>query len=87
VIGTDTTNILSVIGYYAEINVPRIVIAGRASTNLFRIAGRVNPYIAVALTAADIAAIGSSTYSCYQGATSNSPFGGSSGGGGASGVW
>jgi hypothetical protein len=42
VIGSKTTNLLSVLGHFAEVNVPRIKIGGLGSTNLFRIAGRAN---------------------------------------------
>jgi hypothetical protein len=66
-IGSDTTNLLSVLGHYVEVNVPRITIGGRASTNLFRILGRVNPYVAAGLAAGDAIAIGYGTYHCYQG--------------------
>lgn len=65
-IGSPTTNLLNVLGRYAEINVPRIAIAGRASTNLLRIAGRVNPYAAVALGVIDVGLISYNTYQCYQ---------------------
>ena len=66
VIGADTTNLLSVLGQYVEVNVPRIMVAGRASTNLFRVLGRANPYVAGALLAADIGMISYDTYRCYQ---------------------
>ena len=84
-IGTPTTNVLSLLGQYVEINVPRVIIAGRASTNLFRIAGRANPYLSVALTAADVTAIGIGTYSCYRAGTASN--GDGFGGAGASGDW
>jgi hypothetical protein len=91
VIGDPNTNLLSILGQYAEVNVPRIWIAGRASTNLFRVAGRANVFLAAALTAADVAVIGRATYSCYQGSDSSfTGFGGDSGGfggGGAGGTW
>jgi hypothetical protein len=68
--------------------VPRVVIAGRgSSTNLFRIAGRANPFITTALVAADVAAIGAGTYSCYNGNSGGIFQGGASGGAGASGEW
>jgi RHS repeat-associated protein len=60
-IGARTTNLLSVLGHFVEVNVPRIL----ESSNLFRIAGRANPYVAVGLAAIDIAAIGKATYDCY----------------------
>jgi len=65
-IGTPTTNLLSVLGHYVEINVPRITIDGLASTNLLRIAGRANPYVAGALLAVDVGMISYDTYQCYQ---------------------
>ncbi len=65
-IGTPTTNLLSVLGHYVEINVPGITIDGLASTNLFRIAGRANPYVAWALLAVDAGMISYDTYQCYQ---------------------
>jgi RHS repeat-associated protein len=65
-IGTPTTNLLSVLGHFVEINVPRIMIDGLASTNLLRILGRVNPYVAGALLAIDVAMISYDTYQCYQ---------------------
>ncbi|HEY0758998.1 MAG TPA: hypothetical protein VGD59_07075 [Acidisarcina sp.] len=65
-IGEPTTNLLSVLGHYVEINVPRITIDGLASTNLLRIAGRANPYVAGALLAVDVGMISYDTYQCYQ---------------------
>jgi RHS repeat-associated protein len=65
-IGEPTTNLLSVLGHYVEINVPRITIDGLASTNLLRIAGRANPYVAGALFAIDAGMITYDTYQCYQ---------------------
>jgi hypothetical protein len=66
VIGERTTNLLSVLGHYVEINVPRIAIDGLASTNLLRIAGRVNPYVAGALFAIDVGMISYDTFQCYK---------------------
>jgi len=66
-IGTPTTNLFSVLGHYVDISVPAITIAGRTSTNLFRIAGRLNPYVAAGLFAVDAAVIGYDTYQCYNG--------------------
>ncbi len=66
-IGTPTTNLLSVLGHYVDISVPAVTIAGRTSTNLFRIAGRLNPYVAAGLFAVDAAVIGYDTYQCYNG--------------------
>lgn len=65
-IGEPTTNLLSVLGHYVEINVPQITIDGLASTNLLRIAGRANPYVAGALLAIDVGMISYDTYQCYQ---------------------
>ncbi len=65
-IGEPTTNLLSVLGHYVEINVPRITIDGLASTNLLRIAGHANPYVAGALLAIDVGMISYDTYQCYQ---------------------
>lgn len=65
-IGSPTTNLFSVLGHYAEITVPRITIDGLASTNLLRIAGRANPYVAAGLLAVDAGMIGYGTYQCYQ---------------------
>jgi hypothetical protein len=65
-IGEPTTNLLSVLGHYVEINVPRITIDGLASTNLLRIAGRANPYVAGALLAIDVGMISYDTYQCHQ---------------------
>lgn len=61
-IGTRTTNLLSIIGHYVEINVPRML----NSTNLFRIAGRANPYVFGIFLAADVAVISYDTYQCYK---------------------
>jgi len=69
VIGTPTTNLLSVMGRYVEINVPRIMIAGRTSGNLLRILGRANPYIAGGLLAIDVGMISYDAYGCYQQST------------------
>lgn len=69
VIGTPTTNLLSVLGHYAEITVPRML----ESTNLLRIAGRANPYVAGALLAIDVGMISYDTYQCYQQATPSAP--------------
>lgn len=66
VIGSPTTNLLSVLGRYAEITVPRVTIGGLGSTNLLRIAGRANPYVAAGLLAVDAAVIGYDTYQCYN---------------------
>ena len=66
VIGSSTTNLLSVLGRYAEITVPRVTIGGLGSTNLLRIAGRANPYVAAGLLAVDAAVIGYDTYQCYN---------------------
>ena len=65
-IGTPTTNLSSVSGQHVKINVPRIWIAGRGSSNLLRIAGRANPYVAGALLAVDVGMISYDTYQCYQ---------------------
>jgi hypothetical protein len=66
-IGTPTTNLFSVLGHYVDISVPAVTIAGRTSTNLFRIAGRLNPYVAAGLFAVDASVIGYNTYQCYNG--------------------
>ena len=65
-IGKPTTNLLSALGHYIEINVRRITIDGLARTNLLRIAGRANPYVAAALLAIDVGLISSATYQCYE---------------------
>ena len=62
VIGAKTTNLLSLIGHYVEVNVPRML----NSSNLFRVAGRANPYVFGALLAVDVAVIGYDTYQCYN---------------------
>lgn len=61
-IGTRSTNLLNVIGHYVEINVARML----NSTNLFRVAGRANPFLFGALLAVDVAVIGYDTYQCYN---------------------
>jgi hypothetical protein len=66
VIGTPTTNLLSVLGQYIEIEVPAVVISGMRSTNLLRIVGRANPYVAIALLAIDAGMIGYDTSQCYN---------------------
>lgn len=66
VIGSKTTNLLSVLGHFAEVNVPRVTIGGLGSTNLLRIAGRANPYVAAGLLAVDAAVVGYDTYQCYN---------------------
>ncbi|MEO6091559.1 MAG: RHS repeat-associated core domain-containing protein [Novosphingobium sp.] len=66
VIGSKTTNLLSVLGHFAEVNVSRVEFLGRGSTNLLRIAGRANPYVAAGLLAIDAAVIGYDTYQCYN---------------------
>jgi hypothetical protein len=73
VIGTPTTNLLSVIGHFVELNIPRISVAGRASTNLLRVAGRVNPYLAVGLSALDAATIANDASECYKNKNDNRP--------------
>jgi hypothetical protein len=60
-IGARTTNLLSLIGHYVEINVPRFL----NTNNLFRMAGRANPYVFAGLLVVDIAVIGYDTYQCY----------------------
>lgn len=65
-IGSKTTNILSVLGHFAEVNVPRVTIGGLGSTNLLRIVRRANPYVAAGLLAVDAAVIGYETYQCYN---------------------
>jgi hypothetical protein len=65
-IGSPTTNLLSVLGHFAEVNIPRVSIAGRATTNLLRVAGRVNPYLAVGLAVVDAAVIAKDAADCYQ---------------------
>jgi hypothetical protein len=65
-IGSPNTNLLSVLGHFVEVNIPRVGVAGRASTNLLRIAGRLNPYLAVGLAAVDAVAITSGAADCYQ---------------------
>jgi hypothetical protein len=72
VIGSDTTNILSIIGYYARISIPRIEFAGLGTTNLFRALGRLNPYIFGAHAAYDVAVLTVDTYKCYEGKTQSS---------------
>ena len=57
-----TTNVLSVLGHYVEIGAPRIM----GSTNLLRIAGRLNPYVLGALTAIDAGVIGKCVYDCMN---------------------
>jgi RHS repeat-associated protein len=66
VIGTPTTNILSILGRYVDISIPSITIAGRTSGNLLRVAGRANPYVFAGLLAIDAGVIGYNTYNCYQ---------------------
>ncbi len=66
IIGTPTTNILSILGRYVDISVPSITIAGRTSGNLLRIAGLANPYVFAGLLAIDAGVIGYGTYNCYQ---------------------
>lgn len=66
VIGTPTTNLLSILGRYVDISIPSITIAGRTSGNLLRVAGRANPYVFAGLLAIDAGVIGYNTYNCYQ---------------------
>ena len=49
VIGSKTTNLLSVLGHFAEANVLRVTIGGLGSTDFLRIAGRANSYVAAGL--------------------------------------
>jgi RHS repeat-associated protein len=42
-IGNPNTNVLSVLGHFAEVNVSKVTIGGRGTKNLLRIAGRANP--------------------------------------------
>jgi hypothetical protein len=65
-IGSPTTNLLSVLGHFVEVNIPRVGIAGRATTNLLRVAGRLNPYLAVGLAAVDAAVITRDAIECYE---------------------
>lgn len=65
-IGSSTTNIISVIGYFIDVTVPRVLIDGIASTNLLRIVGRINPYVFAGLLALDTAIITAETYECYS---------------------
>jgi hypothetical protein len=64
-IASETTNLLSVIGHFVEVNVPRIAVGSRATTNLLRLAGRVNPYLAVGLAAVDVVLITKGAADCY----------------------
>lgn len=66
VIGTPTTNLLSILGRYVDISIPSVTIAGRTSGNLLRVAGRANPYVFAGLLAIDAGVIGYNTYNCYQ---------------------
>ena len=66
VIGSKTTNLLSVLGHFVEVSVPRVTIGGLSSTNLLCIAGRANPYVAAGLLAVDAAVIGYETYQYYN---------------------
>ena len=64
-IGESTTNLLSWIGHYVDITIPRVTVGGRVTNNLFRLFGRVNPYLAGALFGIDVAFIANRTYNCY----------------------
>jgi hypothetical protein len=67
VIGSKTTNPLSLLGHFAEVNVPRVKIGTLGSTNLLRIAGALTPNVAAAMLALDAGVIGHDTHACYDG--------------------
>ena len=71
-IGSDSTTILSALGHFLDIEVPRVVVAGLGSTNLLRIAGRLAPAASALLFAYDVAAITIDTWKCYNAKTNDS---------------
>jgi len=72
-IGIDKTNIISVIGFYVRITIPKVSVGALATTNLLRVIGRLNPYVFGALLAIETAAITIKTYDCYEKATTPGP--------------
>jgi hypothetical protein len=64
-VGSNTTNLISVLGHLVDVRVPGFTINGLRSTNLLRIVGRANPYVFAALAVYDVASIGYSTFQCY----------------------
>jgi hypothetical protein len=65
-IGAPYTTILSVVGHYIEVNVPRLVWGELATTNLLRFGGRAAGPIGWALLALDVGLITADTWNCYK---------------------
>lgn len=72
VIGTDTTNLLSLLGHFLRIDAPRLMVGTRASANALRIIGRANPYLFAALAVIDLTVIGKDATDCYKNQTAGS---------------
>jgi len=64
-IGRATTNLRSLLGPLVDVNILRVIARGLGTTNLLRLAGRLNPYLSVALAVSDVTAISIDVYKYY----------------------